>query len=127
LATKLITSITALGDKTTPSEKIHVAPRNETTRSRTLDQRVNLAPRIAAGAFTLSILSSIYFGVVAKRDSLPIDTGGFVFVAGLFVGALAIERRQPTPPPPANSPHARSPRSNVVVLVHRTKRGRRWM
>lgn len=87
-----ISSVTTVIGRATPSETMRVAPRHETTLSRTLDQRVNLAPRIAAGAFTLSIVCSVYFGLVAKRESLPVDTGGFTVVAGLFVGALAIER-----------------------------------
>lgn len=92
MAKMLITTVTTAIDKATPSEAMRVAPRHETTLSRKLDQRVNLAPRIAAGAFILSIVCSVYFGLVAERDSLPIDTTGFTVAAGLFVGALAIER-----------------------------------
>lgn len=92
MAKMLITTVTTVVNKATPSEAMRVAPRHETTLSRKLDQRVNLAPRIAAGAFVLSIVCSVYFGLVAERDSLPVDTTGFTVAAGLFVGALAIER-----------------------------------
>jgi zinc transporter ZupT len=51
-----------------------------------------LAPAFLVTALTLAGALSFMFGYLVEQPSVRIDTSGFIITAGLFVGALAIER-----------------------------------
>ncbi len=50
------------------------------------------APRVLIAALTLTVAISFGFGFWWPQEPLQISTSGFIVTAGLFVGALAIER-----------------------------------
>ncbi len=74
-----------------PSEDVRTGSREDSPVTRAIMRWPPLAPWIAASSVILTVVLSLVFGWAA-RPALVIDTSGFVVVAGLFVGALAIER-----------------------------------
>ena len=51
-----------------------------------------LAAAFLTGALILAAVQSLVFGYLVEQPPIPVDTSTYIVTAGLFIGALAIER-----------------------------------